>query len=105
MFSIGLSMRVRPGCFAEYKEAHNNLWPDLAESMEVNNVSMAIYRFEDQLFLHAVAPTEDDWEKSRNVEVLDRWSEYMAKLLETDADGNIVFHELSEAFAFGTFKK
>ena len=105
MFSIGLSMKVRPGCYAEYKEAHDNLWTDLAESMEANKVSMAIYRFEDQLFLHAVAPTKDDWEKSRNVEVLDRWSEYMAKLLETDADGNIIFHELPEAFAFGSFKQ
>lgn len=105
MFSIGLSMRVRPGCYAEYKEAHDNLWSDLAESMTDNNVSMAIYRFEDQLFLHAVAPTRDDWDKSRKVEVLDRWSEYMSKLLETDADGDIIFHELPEAFAFGSFKE
>ena len=105
MFSIGLSMNLRPGCYEEYKDAHDNLWPDLAASMEVNKVSMAIYCQEDQLFLHAVAPTEDDWEKSRNVEVLDRWSEYMAKLLETDADGNIIFNELPEAFAFGMFEE
>ncbi len=104
MYSIGLSMKVRHGCYDEYKEAHDKLWPDLAESMEVNNVSMSIYRFEDRLFLHAVAPTEKDWKKSRNVEVLDRWSEYMSTLLETDAEGNITFDELPEAFAFGMFK-
>ena len=54
--------------------------------------------------VHAVAPTEEDWKKSRNVEVLDRWSEYMSTLLETDAEGNITFDELPEAFAFGMFK-
>ena len=104
MFSIGLCMKVRPGCYAEYKKAHDNLWPELAKSMEVNNVSIAIYRFEDHLFVHALAPTENDWEKSRNGDVIEHWHEYMAKLLETDADGTIIFHDLPEAFAFGMFK-
>ena len=104
MFSIGLSMRIRPGCYDEYKEAHDNLWPDLAETMEANKVSMAIYRCEDRLFLHAVAPTEEDWEESRKGEALERWSEYMARLLVSDEKGNIIFDELPEAFAFGMFK-
>ena len=104
MFSIGLSMRVRPGCYDEYKEAHDNLWPDLAETMEVSNVSMAIYRWEDRLFLHAVAPTEEDWNESRKGEVLERWSKYMSRLLASDDKGNIIFDELPEAFAFGMFK-
>ena len=78
--------------------------PFLLYNATANNVSMAIYRFEDHLFLHAFAPTEDDWEKSRNVEVLERWSEYMAKLLETDADGNIIFDTLDLAFSFGEFQ-
>ncbi len=104
MFSIGLSMQLRPGCYDEYKEAHDNLWPDLAESMVVNNVSMSIYRFEDRLFLHAVAPTEEDWNNSREGEVLERWCKYMAKLLASDEKGEIIFDELPEAFSFGMFK-
>ena len=104
MFSIGLVMKLKPGGYPGYKEAHDKLWPEIARSMRDNSVSMSIYRFEDRLFLHAVAPTEEDWKQSRNVEVLDRWSEYMSTQLETDAEGNITFDELPEAFAFGMFK-
>ncbi|MCZ6678232.1 MAG: L-rhamnose mutarotase [Candidatus Poribacteria bacterium] len=104
MYSIGLAMKLRPGCYEEYKVAHDNLWPEIGKGMEDNNVSMAIYRFEDHLVLHAVAPSEQDWLKSREGPELVRWHDYMATLLETDDAGNIVFEELPEAFAFGMFK-
>ena len=45
MYSIGLATTLRPGAYAEYKQAHDDLWPDLAATMADNNVSMAIYRF------------------------------------------------------------
>ncbi len=103
MYSMGLAMKLRPGAYDEYKEAHDNLWPSLAEGMYKNKVSMAIYRFGDHLFVHAVAPTEADWLTSREDPELDRWHEYMVTLLETDDDGNIAFEQLPEAFAFGMF--
>ena len=104
MYSIGLAMKLRPGAYAEYKQAHDDLWPDIARSMADNGVSMAIYRHGEHLFLHAVAPTERDWEESRKVPVLAKWLTYMATLLETGADGDIAFEELTEAFAFGLFR-
>jgi L-rhamnose mutarotase len=104
MYSIGLAMKLRPGCYEEYKEAHDNLWPELGKGMEDNNVSMAIYRFGAHLVLHAVAPSEQDWLQSREYPELERWSDYMATFLKTDDEGNIIFEELPEAFAFGIFK-
>ena len=103
MYSFGMVMKLRPGCYDEYKKAHDELWPSLAEGMRANQVSMAIYRFGDRLFLHAVAPNEADWLASRKDPELDRWHEYMSTLLETDDDGNIQFESLSEAFSFGMF--
>ena len=97
-------MKLRPGCYAEYKQAHDDLWPDIATSMSDNHINMAIYRFGEHLIIHATAPTEDDWNKSRAVPVLDDWMDYMAKLLETDDEGQIIFEDLEEAFAFGEFK-
>ena len=104
MYSIGLAMKLRPGCYEGYKEAHDNLWPEIGKGMEATNVSMSIYRLGDRLVLHAVAPSEQDWLKSREDPELERWSDYMATYLETDEDDNIVFEELPEAFAFGMFK-
>jgi L-rhamnose mutarotase len=104
MYSIGLAMTLRPNCYTEYKQAHDDLWPDIAQSMSVNNVDMAIYRFGENLIIHATAPTQADWEKSRQVPILEKWYDYMATLLVTDAEGQIIFEELEEAFAFGQFK-
>ncbi len=68
------------------------------------NVSMAIYRLAERLFLHAVAPTQADWKKSRQHPQLDRWLQYMATLMVTDDQGQTVVDELGEAFSFGMFR-
>lgn len=104
MFSIGLKMTVRPGCYDEYKNAHDTLWTEIAEGMAANNVSMAIFRFGNELVVYAVAPTEEDWKKSRQDPSLDRWHEYMAKLIVTDDTGQITFEQGEKAFLFGLFK-
>ena len=104
MYSIGLAMTLRPEAYAEYKKAHDELWPEIADSMSDNNVSMAIYRFGENLIIHAVAPTEEDWNKSRDVPILEKWFEYMSTLLQTNDEGEIIFEDLPEAFAFGIFK-
>ena len=72
--------------------------------MSDNNVSMSIYKHEDLLFLHAVAPTEEEWDRSREHPDLPRWAEFMGEFLDRDEAGEIFFPELPEAFAFGTFK-
>ena len=104
MYSIGLAMTLCPDAYDEYKKAHDELWPEIADSMSVNDVSMAIYKFNENLIIHAVAPTEEDWDKSREAPILEKWFEYMSTLLVTDDSGDIIFEDLPEAFAFGIFK-
>ena len=104
MFTIGLMMKLRPGAYAKYKEAHDNIWPDLAKGMTENKIDMAIYHHDGRLFLFAAAPTEEHWKRSRQDPVLKPWSDEMAKLLESDAAGNIQFEHLPKAFGFGNFK-
>jgi L-rhamnose mutarotase len=104
MFTLGLSMNLRSGAFERYKQAHDQLWPELAEGMTANQVSMAIYRDGDRLFLFAAAPSQAHWDRSRQDPILARWNARMAELLETDASGRIAFKELPKAFGFGEFK-
>jgi L-rhamnose mutarotase len=103
MYSIGLALKLRPGAYDGYKRAHDELWPELAKGMRANSVSMAIYHDGDRLFVFAAAPTEADWQRSRQDPVLDRWDKYMAEFLETDAEGGLAFTLLSKAFGFGEF--
>ena len=72
--------------------------PDFAKSV------LAIYRHGDRLFLHAVAPTEADWDLSRRHPALEKWHTYMATLMVTDELGQTIVEDLPEAFSFGIFR-
>ena len=104
MYSIGMTYSLKPGCYPDYKKSHDELWPEIAENMAVNNVSMIIYSYGDRLFLHANAPSQEDWLKSREGPDLERWTEYMVNYLVTDDKGQIIFEEMEVAFVFGVFK-
>jgi L-rhamnose mutarotase len=96
-------MTLRPGAYDGYKRAHDEIWPELTAGMRENQVSMAIFRDGDRLFLFAAAPTEEHWERSRVDPVLARWDATMTEFLETTADGRIAFTVLPKAFGFGEF--
>ena len=104
MFCLGLAMTLRPGAYEQYKLAHDQLWPELADGMRANGVSMAIYRDGDRLFLFAAAPSEAHWDRSREDPVLAKWDGRMTEFLETDARGRVAFTALPKAFGFGEFR-
>ena len=101
MKSVGLALKLRPGAYPEYKRRHDELWPELAEAMRRSAVSMVIYRHEQTLFVYGTARSEQAWADLNNHPVTPRWNKYMAEVLETDAQGDIVFIPLEQAFRFG----
>ena len=103
MFTLALAMTLRPGAYAQYKIAHDQLWPELAAGMRENQISMAVYRDGDRLFLFAAAPTREHWERSRKDPVLARWDAGIAQLVQADSHGQIAFSNLAKAFGFGEF--
>ena len=104
MFTLGLALTLRPGAYEKYKLAHDQLWPELAAGMTANQVSMAIYRDGNRLFVFAAAPAEEQWLRSRQDPILARWDARMAEFLETDGQGRLAFTLLPKAFGFGEFK-
>jgi L-rhamnose mutarotase len=104
MFNLGLAMTLRPGAYEKYKLAHDQLWPEIAQGMRLNEVNMAIYRDGDRLFLFAAAPTEAHWQRSRQDPALAKWDKTMTEFLETDEKGKILFTALPKVFGFGRFK-
>jgi L-rhamnose mutarotase len=104
MYTIGLALKLRPGKYDGYKRAHDDLWPELAEGMRVNDVSMAIYRDANRLFIFATAPSEAHWDRSRQDPILADWDKRMCEFLEIDENGKLAFTLLPKAFGFGEFK-
>ena len=97
-------MTLRPGAYEKYKLAHDQLWPEIAEGMSANQVSMAIYRDGDRLFVFATAPSEAHWNRSRQDPILAKWDEQITQFVEADEKGGIVFTVLIKTFGFGEFK-
>ena len=48
-----MTFKLKPGCYAEYKKAHDELWPEIASPMRDGGVAMIIYHYKRRLFLHA----------------------------------------------------
>lgn len=104
MFMIALTMRLKPGCLAAYRKAHDELWPEIARSMSENEVSMAIFHEEGRLIIFASAPSEAHWERSRREPMLAKWDAMITGFVEGDAAGKIAFHFPEKVFGFGEFK-
>ena len=83
MWSMALTYQLKPGKYAEYKKAHDELWPELAQAMTENDVNMVIHHHEERLYLYMTAPTEEHFTWSHTGEVADRWLEYMATMMIT----------------------
>ena len=103
IYKSAMTFALKPGCYEEYKRAHDELWPDIADALRENGVSMVIHYYNDRLFLFATAPSQEAMEQSHAGEVMTRWQAYMATLMVTDAGGKTLVEPLENAFVFGDF--
>jgi L-rhamnose mutarotase len=104
MFTMALTMRLKPGCLSAYRKAHGELWPEIARSMSENEVSMTIFHEEGRLFVFAIAPSEAHWQRSRQVPGLAQWDAMITGFVEGDDAGRIAFRHPEKVFGFGKFK-
>jgi L-rhamnose mutarotase len=104
MFSIFLTMSLKPGCLEAYRTAHEQLWPEIERSMRDNGINMAIYHEQGRLSIFATAPGEAHWQRSRHEPALARWDAWMTEYLEASEPGKIDFHQPEKIFGFGDFK-
>jgi L-rhamnose mutarotase len=86
-------LEVRPGYEAEYKKRHDEIWPEMLESLAKAGISnYSIFRHGLTLFGYFET---DDLKKTiahlRNDPVDARWSEWMAPIMKIDVDQSIGF--------------
>ena len=99
---IAFKMRLKPGCEEEYQRRHDRIWPDLAGTLKRAGVSdYSIFLDPETLTLFAVQKLSADntADQLPNVEIIRRWWDYMADIMEVAADNTpmcvplrIVFH-------------
>ena len=94
-------MKLKPGCEAEYKRRHDELWPELARELRAAGISdYSIFLDEETLTLFAVQKLADnntaaDLPRSP---IVRKWWDSMAPLMEVLPDNEPVSQPLKEVF-------
>lgn len=97
----GFTMKLMPGNEAEYKKRHDEIWPELARELGAAGVrDYAIYLDEASgtLFAHQMLVEGHTSDQLPQTEIVRKWWEYMADLMETNPDNSPVVEPLRLMF-------
>lgn len=86
-------MKLKPGTVDEYRRRHDEIWPDLAQTISAAGISdYSIFLDEETLALFAVLKLADDNTRDTlpDEPVMRRWWDYMADLMEVQPDNRPV---------------
>jgi L-rhamnose mutarotase len=103
MIRRAFTLRLEPGALAQYKEHHDNIWPELVAKIEETGIGqMTAFVNDPVVFYYSEIRDEDAWDKLWHTEVHDRWSELMKPLMAFNAEGIVDAGELTEIFHLET---
>lgn len=101
MKRVAFKMYLKEGKKEEYRRRHNQLWPEVAELLKLAGVSdYSIFLDEQSHALFAVQTLSSD-EGSQSLghqEIIQKWWDYMADIMEVNPDNSPVSEELEEMF-------
>ena len=101
MIRNAFTMKLKPGCTAEYKRRHDELWPELAQALRDAGVSdYSIFLDEQTLTLFAVQKLSDGNTAASLpcLSIVRKWWDSMASLMEVHPGNAPVCQSLTEVF-------
>ena len=96
-------MTLKPGNEAEYKQRHDQLWPELASELTAAGISdYSIFLHPKTLQLFGVLKRTDNhtMEELPTKAIMKKWWAVMADIMETNADNSPVVEGLEQVFHF-----
>ncbi|WP_068112379.1 L-rhamnose mutarotase [Tropicimonas marinistellae] len=101
MEKYAFRMRLNPGCEAEYKRRHDEIWPELVDLLHDAGITdYSIHLDRETGLLFGVLWRRDDhrMDSLPETEVMQRWWAHMADIMETQADNKPVVTDLETLF-------
>ena len=98
---VAFKMKLFPGCEAEYKKRHDELWPELSAMLKQAGVSeYSIFLDEETGNLFGVLKTEDTalLDRLPAEAIMQKWWAYMGDIMESNPDNSPVSIPLKEVF-------
>lgn len=101
MQKYAFKMQLNPGCEAEYRKRHDQIWPELVALLKEAGVSdYSIHLDRETNALFGVLWRADDHSMAElpNTDVMQKWWAHMADIMETQPDNKPVVTELTNVF-------
>ena len=101
MERFAFKMKLKPGCKAEYRKRHDEIWPELSELIRSTGVcDYSIFLDEETNILFGVQKVngEGSSQDLGNNPIVMKWWKYMADIMETNPDNSPVTIPLEEVF-------
>lgn len=97
---IAFAMKMKPGCAAEYKKRHDEIWPELSQLLKDNGISdYSIFLEEATNTLFAVQQQSGSSSQDLGTTaIVQKWWAYMADIMETNPDNSPVSVPLQQVF-------
>lgn len=101
MLRRAFTMKLKPGNEAEYRRRHDEIWPELARELAsrgVRDYSIFLDRESLTLFAFQRVTEPNELDELPKTDIMRRWWDYMADLMEVNPDNSPVVTELVEVF-------
>ena len=101
MKRVAFKMHLKEGQKEEYRRRHNELWPEVAEELKKAGVSDYSIFLDEQthaLFAVQTLSSDEDSQSLGHQEIIQKWWNYMADIMEVNPDNSPVSEELEEMF-------
>lgn len=101
MVRKAIKMHLYPGMAEEYEKRHRELWQEMIEMIHAHggsNYSIFLDRDTNVLYGYLEIEDEKTWAKSADTEINRKWWDYMADIMETNADNSPVSTDLVAVF-------
>jgi len=101
MIRNAFKMKLKPGCAEEYKKRHDEIWPELAKAHRDAGILYYSISFDEEtltLFAFQILSDNNTVDDLKNLEIVQKWWETMADLMETHPNNMPIITPLTEVF-------
>jgi len=96
---VGFVMQLKPGNDALYKQKHDEIWPEMVESIHRHGIrNYSIFRRGTTLFAYYECDDPSQTTSQRDDPVVQRWWKMMEPYMEYNADGTPWSEPIEEVF-------
>ena len=98
---IAFVMKLKPGNEAEYEKRHDEIWPELSQTLKhagVSDYSIFLEKSSCKLFAVLKRSRDHSMEQLPLDPIVKKWWAYMADIMETHADNHPVEESLVKVF-------